>query len=154
MSGDKRVFKLVHAEARARAVECVRMAADGDMVVITGPLRNLEQNAKFHAICGDLEKSGFRFRGKPRTAQQWKTILVSGHAVATGLYGPEGFEMIEGIEGETINLRESTAAMEKARASSLIEYAVAFCAMHDISTDRSPSAIARAVKFLKEAAPA
>ncbi len=151
---DKRVFKLVHAEARRRAAEAVRTADEGDMVVISAPLRNLEQNAKFHAICGDLEKSGFRFRGRPRIAAEWKVILVSGHAVATGVYGSEGFEVIEGIEGETINLRESTAAMEKPRASSLIEYAVAFCAMNEINVDRKPSVVARAVRFLKEAAPA
>jgi hypothetical protein len=151
---DKRVFKLVHGEARRRAAEAVRLANDGDMVVISAPLRNLEQNAKFHAICGDLEKSGFRFRGKPRTAADWKVILVSGHAVATGHYSADGFEVIQGIEGESINLRESTAAMEKPRASSLIEYAVAFCAMNEINTDRRPGVIARAVRFLKEAAPA
>ncbi len=146
----KRVFKLVHDEARRRALEAVTMADDGDMVTVQGPLRNLEQNAKFHAICGDLEKSGFRFRGKPRTAAQWKVILVSGHAVATGLYSADDFEVIEGIEGESINLRESTAAMEKMRASSLIEYAVAFCAMNEIDKDRSPSVVARAVRFLKQ----
>lgn len=151
---DKRVFKLAHDEARRRAIEAVRCANEGDMVVVSGPLRNLEQNAKFHAICGDLAESGFRFRGKPRTAAEWKVILVSGHAVATGHYGADGFEVIEGIEGETINLRESTAAMEKPRASSLIEYAVAFCVMHEINVDRKPSVVARAVKFLKEAIPA
>jgi len=150
----KKVFKLVHDEARRRALEAVTLADDGDMVVVSGPLRNLEQNAKFHAICSDLEKSGHRFRGKPRTAAQWKLILVSGHAVATGIYGADGFEVIEGIEGETINLRESTAEMERSRASSLIEYAVAYCAMHEINLDRSPSVIARAVRFLKQGAPA
>jgi hypothetical protein len=146
----KRVFKLVHDEARRRALEAVTLADDGDMVVVSAALRNLEQNAKFHAICGDLEKSGFRWNGKPRAAQQWKVLLVSGHAVASG----EGHELTEGLEGELVNLRESTALMEKPRASSLIEYAVAFCAMHEIGCDASPSVIARAVRFLKEGAPA
>lgn len=147
---EKRVFKLVHDEARRRALEAVTMADDGDMVVVSGPLRNLEQNAKFHAICGDLAKSGFTWNGKQRSLQQWKVLLVSGHAVATG----EPHELTEGLEGELVNLRESTALMEKRRATSLIEYAVAFCAMHEINADTSPTVIARAVRFLKEGATA
>ena len=43
--------------------------------------------------------------------------------------------MVPGIEGEFVNLRESTASMTKARSSSLIEYAMAFCAMHDVKID-------------------
>lgn len=60
--------------------------------------------------------------GKRRTAEQWKVLLVSGHAVAT----KHGAEMVPGIEGEFCNLRESTARMSKSRLSSLIEYAEAF----------------------------
>jgi hypothetical protein len=51
-------------------------------------------------------------------------LLVSGHAVATKL----GAEIIPGLEGEFVNIRESTARMTKARSSSLIEYALAWCA--------------------------
>ena len=85
--------------------------------------RTLDQNAKFHAICGDLEKSGMHWAGKPRTRGQWKVLLVSGHAVATGL----GAEMVPGLENEFVNIRESTASMAKARGASLIEYSTAFC---------------------------
>ena len=81
-------------------------------------------NAKFHAICGDLARAGVLWMGKPRTAAQWKVLLVSGHAVAT----KEGAELVHGLEGEMVNLRESTATMTKRRSSSLIEYAQAFAA--------------------------
>ena len=66
--------------------------------------------------------------GKRRTSAQWKVLLVSGHAVAT----KEGAEVVAGIEGEFINIRESTALMSKKRSSSLVEYAIAFCATNDI----------------------
>ena len=92
------------------------------MVQIKPPTRNLEQNAKFHAICHDL--AGTEWAGKPRDAAAWKVLLVSGHAVAT----KQGAEMIPGLEGEFVNIRESTALMSKARSSSLIEYAQAFAA--------------------------
>lgn len=90
--------------------------------------RSLEQNAKFHAICGDLQKSGLHWAGKPRTLKQWKVLLVSGHAMATG----EGAEIVPGLENEFVNIRESTAQMSVKRSSSLIEYALAFCAQNSV----------------------
>ena len=83
-------------------------------------------NAKFHAICSDLAKSTIEWAGKKRTSSEWKVLLVSGHAVAT----KEGSEMIPGLEGEFVNVRESTALMSKKRGSSLIEYATAFYEMN------------------------
>lgn len=90
--------------------------------------RSLSQNAHFHALCDDIASAGVEWAGKRRTAAEWKVLLVSGHAVAT----KEGSDMVHGLEGEFVNLRESTARMSKARASSLIEYTLAFCAAHDV----------------------
>ena len=125
---EKRVFKLVHAQARRLAVETVQTAPDGYCVTVSEPTRSLDQNAKFHALCSDIARAKTQWAGKPRNAVQWKVLLVSGHAIAT----KEGSEMVPGIEGEFVNLRESTAAMSKARGSSLIEYSLAFCAMNDV----------------------
>ena len=97
-------------------------------VVVRPAKRSLDQNALFHAVCEDIAKSGIEWAGKPRDAAQWKVLLVSGHAAAT----KEGAEMVPGLEGEFVNLRESTAKMTKARSSSLIEYALAFCAQNSI----------------------
>lgn len=97
-------------------------APDGYTVRIAEPSRTLDQNAKFHAICTDIARSGLEWAGKKRTRDQWKVLLVSGHSVVT----KEGAEIVPGIEGEFINLRESTARMGRQRASSLIEYAQAF----------------------------
>jgi len=120
----KRVFMLVHQAARQNAVDAVRTAPDDYMVTISQKTRTLDQNAKFHAICTDLAKAKAEWAGKPRTAAQWKVLLVSGHAVAT----KEDAEIVPGIEGEFVNIRESTALMSKKRGSSLIEYTLAFCA--------------------------
>ena len=123
-------FILAHQQVRERACKAIQEAPDGYEVRIKEPTRNLEQNAKFHAICADLAKSRLQWAGKPRTAEQWKVLLVSGHAVAT----KEGSELIPGLEGEFINVRESTALMSKKRSSSLIEYALAFAAQNGIET--------------------
>lgn len=119
-------FILAHPTARANALRAVSEAADGFVVTIKPPTRTGEQNAKFHAICEDLARAGARWGGKPRDAAAWKVLLVSGHAVAT----KEGADIIPGLEGEFVNIRESTALMSKARGSSLIEYAQAFAAQH------------------------
>lgn len=124
----KRIFRLAHPEARRRAMACVADAPDGYRVTVEPQKRSLEQNAKFHALCADIAASGLEWCGKERTAAQWKVLLVSGHAVAT----KEGAEILPGIEGEFVNIRESTAAMSKRRGASLIEYVLAFCAAHGI----------------------
>ena len=123
---DKRVFRLISNNVRQRAIDAIWGAPEGAAVTVAEPSRNLEQNAKFHALCTDLAKAGVEWMGKPRTAAEWKVLMVSGHAVAT----KEGSEIVPGIEGEFVNLRESTALMSKKRSSSLIEYTQAFVAMH------------------------
>ena len=101
--------------------------APADWVMTLQPSkRSLDQNAKFHAICSDLAHSGFEWAGKARDADAWKVLLVSGHAIAT----KEGAEFVPGIEGEFVNIRESTATMSKKRSASLITYALAFFDMH------------------------
>ena len=125
---DKRIFRLAHPEARRRAMACVAEAPDGWRVTVEPQKRSLEQNAKFHALCADIAASGLEWCGKERTAAQWKVLLVSGHAVAT----KEGAEILPGIEGEFVNIRESTAAMSKRRGASLIEYTLAFCALRGV----------------------
>jgi len=122
---DKAIFVLAHDEARRRAVRAVAEAPAGFRVTVEPPKRNAEQNAKFHAICSDLAKSGHPWAGKERNAAQWKVLLVSGHSKATN----EEFDIMPGLEGEFVNLRESTALMSVKRSSSLIEYANAYLAM-------------------------
>jgi len=126
---EKQIFRLAHDEARRRAMSAVANAPEGWKVTIQEANRSLDQNAKFHALCSDLARSKIEWMGKPRSADQWKVLLVSGHAVATR----EGAEIVPGIEGEFVNIRESTALMGKKRGSSLIEYALAFCAAHEVA---------------------
>jgi hypothetical protein len=121
---EARLFILAHHEARRRAMAAVADAPEGFVIKVQPPTRSLDQNARFHALCGDM--NGVPWYGKARDAKQWKVLFVSGHAVATG----EQAEIVPGLEGEFINIRESTAAMSKKRGASLIEYAQAFAAQH------------------------
>lgn len=114
--------------AAYRAIKPYLLTEHKFSMTIQPSTRTLDQNAKFHAICGDLSKSGVVWMGKERTDVQWKVLLVSGHAIAT----KEVAEFTLGLEGEYVNLRESTALMSKKRGASLIEYALAFCAMNGV----------------------
>jgi hypothetical protein len=125
----KRTFYLKTEAIRRRCQEAVWDVPDGHKVTISEPTRSLDQNAKFHALVTDIARSGCQWLGKARTADQWKVLLVSGHAVAT----KEGSEIVPGLEGEFVNIRESTASMTKRRGASLIEYTLAFCAEYGIN---------------------
>lgn len=120
---DKHGFILVNDRVRANAIEAVRQAP-ADYVVTVGPKsRTNDQNAMFHAICTDIAKSGHKFAGKARKALVWKVLLISAHAAATD----EGNEVVPGLEGEFVNIRESSALMSVRRAASLITYSLAYC---------------------------
>lgn len=123
----KRTMTITGEVARKAICRHVMTADEGYIVTIAEPTRNLDQSAKFHAICGDIAKQK-QFAGSFRKPEQWKMLLISGHAVAT----KNGSEMVPGIEGEWCNLRESTAKMSVKRMASLIEYSIAYCVENDI----------------------
>ena len=130
----KRILKLTGDLARHAAHRAIDETPDGHVVTIAEPTRNLEQSAKFHAICGEIAKL-HKFAGALRTPEQWKMLLISGHAVAT----KQGSEMLPGLEGEWCNLRESSAKMSVRRMASLIEYAVSYCGGNEVQmTDAAP----------------
>lgn len=117
----KQTFILSHPGARKRAMACVAEAPPGMLVEVREVTRSNEASAKFHAMCTDFARSGVQWAGKRRTAEEWKVLLISGHAVATRL----GAEVVPGLENEFCNIRESSARMSIARMNSLIEYAYA-----------------------------
>lgn len=112
-------------DAARHLIDC---APVGAIVTVREAVRSPEQNKIFHAICSEIARSPVQWAGKRRNAEEWKVLLVSGHTKAT-----DGeVELVPGLEGEFVNIRESTARMNKARASSLIEYTLAWCANHGI----------------------
>lgn len=121
---DRQTFYLINDHVRSNAIAAVINAPAGSVISIGPEKRSLNQNAFFHALCTDIAKAGIMWAGKVRDATEWKTLLVSGHTKAT-----DGeVEFVPGLEGEFVNIRESTARMSVRRANSLIEYTLAFCA--------------------------
>ena len=107
MATERQRYILVNDHVRKNAIAAIMRADVGSAVTVGPATRSLDQNAKFHAICSDLAKSRLQWAGKRRHADEWKVLLVSGHTKAT-----EGeIEFVPGLEGEFVNVRESTARM-------------------------------------------
>lgn len=126
-------FQIISEQVKKNAAEFILNippSTDKPMIVEIKPKsRSLDQNAKLHAMFGDFAASKLLFAGKARSAEEWKVILISGHSIATGGQG----EVIAGIEGELICIRESSANMSVSRMASLIEYVSAYGAEHGVS---------------------
>lgn len=127
MIDEKRVFYLAHEEARRRVGQFAITAPEGWRVEFRPPKRSDIQSSKMHAMFGDIARQHL-YLGRHLTSTQWKTLFISGHAIATGA----GADMVQGLEGEFCNIRESSATMSVKRMSSVIEYTYAYGAQHNI----------------------
>lgn len=123
----KRTLILTGEVARKAACREILAAPEGSAVTIGPESRTAAQNRLLHPLLTDISEQAL-WMGKERSMLQWKTLMVSGHAVATG----NQVEMTVGLEGEVVNLRESTAAMGKKRFASLVEYVLAWGAMNGV----------------------
>lgn len=114
-------------EAAWRHAKALLMAGHRLILEVRPETRSDQQNRLLHAMFADIARQA-EWAGKKRTAEQWKVLFVSGHAVAT----KQGAEMVPGLEGEYLNLRESTARMSKARMASLLEYVISWAIDHGV----------------------
>lgn len=64
------------------------------------PTIYLEIKPRFHAMLGDISRQ-VQWCGKWLKPEQWKVLLISGHAVAT----KQQAEIAPGLEGEFVNMR-------------------------------------------------
>jgi hypothetical protein len=122
----------ITASNRRHIAEKVANLPEGYDIKAGPKSRSLEQNAMLHAMFGELAKKA-RYMGRQLTLNQWKTLMISGHAMATGL----GADVIPGIEGEFVNIRESSANMTVARMTSLIEYINAWAAQNGVQFNQN-----------------
>lgn len=126
---EKRVYILALDRERRQAMADVANAPSNFCVEVKPTKRTELQSRKFHAMAGDIAKAGVLWNKKARTRIEWKVLLISGHAIATG----QGAEVVAGLEGELVNIRESSADMSMARKASLIEYTKAFGDMNGVA---------------------
>ena len=135
MADNRLVLRLYNAQQGHQAIQQAWAHAKGwlcaggaRLVLEVRPeTRSDRQNKLLHALFGDVSKQA-EWMGKKRTPEEWKLLFVSGHAVAT----KQGADLVPGLEGEFLNLRESTARMSKARMASLLEYVISWAIDHGV----------------------
>ena len=98
---------------------------------MTERARTLPQSAKFHALCGEVAKQA-RFGGRKLSGQQWKVLFCSALAIIDG----EDPDLVQGLAGEFVMLRESTARMSASRMNNLIEYATYWAVQNGIKLSK------------------
>ena len=123
----KQVLRLVHDQARHRAVAAVMAAPDGYVVRIGEPTRSLEQNALMWDLLTSISKcvlwpvNGEMTLLSPEDWKQIFTAALKRHV-----------RMSAGIDGGVVMLGASTSRLGKKEFSDLIEMIHSFCAERGI----------------------
>ena len=118
-------FRLINEKVKKNAINAINNLSISNtsplVVSIKQETRSLQQNKLFHAMCQDVANQ-VEFMGRKLTMEQWKVLFISGHAIATN----QKADVVPGLEGEFVNIRESSAKMSVSRMASLIEYVTAY----------------------------
>lgn len=116
-------FKLVHEEARKRAMDAVYKAPQGYVVRVSPPSRTLDQNAKLHAMITVITDTQ-EWDGEKLTKDQWKQLFVAGWMMATN----RKIKNVRAIEGGMTSLYQRTSDLSVSEESELIDYIQAWMA--------------------------
>jgi hypothetical protein len=104
---------------RGDACRAIWEAPTGHQVIIREPIRNLDQNARLHALLADVVKAKPEWGGQKMGLDDWKSLFV--HAVDVH-EGRGAGRAVQGIEGGVVLLRRSTASMSKRELTELLDY--------------------------------
>ncbi len=123
---DKQTFRLVHSEARCRAMAAVADAPDGYHVTVKPPTRNLDQNAKMWALLGEIARQ-VKWYGKRLAAEDWKCVFTA---------SLRKLDVVPNLDGTGfVALGMHTSTMTVREMSDLIELANAFAAERGVTTE-------------------
>jgi hypothetical protein len=129
-AGERRRYEVRDKQGAQWIGSLVAGLEPGWVVTIAPAGRSLDQNAIFHKLCDDIAKALPEWNGMSMAADDWKQLLILSHAMATD---GSGVRLVKDLEGSgLVQLRESSARMSKSRATSLIEYCLAFAAQRGI----------------------
>jgi NAD-dependent SIR2 family protein deacetylase len=109
-------FILAHDLARSRAVEAVRNAPPGYVVMIKEPTRTLEQSALMWSLLTEISNQVIWY-GNKLTKEEWKDVLSA---------SLKKQKTIPGIGGGFVVTGSRTSKMTKKEMAELIELAYAF----------------------------
>ena len=127
---DKKVFKLVHSQAKQGAIACINSPDyDGYVVTIQEPTRNLEQNSKIHVVISLISKKA-TFQGEHLDTEDWKRLLIDGFVRIKATEGQpirKSGKVVPSLDGSGIvQLGLQSRSFSKEIASEFIEYLNAY----------------------------
>lgn len=121
-------FRLVHRKAREGAIAAVLEAPDGWWVRLSPPTRTLDANARFHAMLGRVEKSGFEHAGRRFDVEDLKTLFVTAWMDET----KQPSDVVMGFHNKPVQLRRSTTTFTKEEMAGLMTIVERFAAERGI----------------------
>lgn len=113
---ERRIFRLVTREVRARCIDFISRCPDGVMVKVEPERRSLEQNSKLWPVLGDIAAQ-VEWYGQKLADSEWKDVLTA---------ALKRQKVVPGIDGGFVVLGSSTSRMSKSEMSELLELAMAF----------------------------
>lgn len=125
---EKRVFKLVHAQARRNAREAVENAPDGYCVTVSEPTRSLDQNAAMWPILQAFsDQLQWPVNGAMvwMTPDEWKDVL-------TAAFERENVRLAMGLDGGVVMLGLRTSKFGVRKMSEFIDFLHATAAARDV----------------------
>lgn len=118
----KQLFILAHEMARKNAMQAVLEAPTGYAVEIKPKNRTLDQNAKLHALIGDVADKVV-WANKLQSVETWKRLLTAAWLRARG----EPVEMLPSIDGHGVDIVfRPTSKLTVEEMSEFIEYVQAW----------------------------
>lgn len=131
----KQQFILAHAAARAGALQAVKEAPDGYAVTVEEPKKRRIQEAKYHAMIGDIAKQAI-VEGRKFSEVVWKAWLVDSfedELKSQGKTLSHPSEMtFNPFTGRWVTLRASTSEFSTSEANMFIEYLYAFGSENEV----------------------
>ena len=124
----KRIYRLVHDEARRRAAQDVQTAPDGYICTVSEATRTGEQNAAQWPILeafAQQQQACINGRMETVSADDWKDIL-------TAAFRAELSRVALGIDGKMILLGQRTSQMGKREFSEWLEFLHATAAQRGV----------------------
>jgi NinB protein len=122
----KQVFRLVHDQARRRAVAAVAEAPDGHVVTIGPPGRTLDQNSAQWPLLESFSRQLlWPVNGAmvAMSAEEWKDVL-------SAAFRGENVRLAMGLNGGVVMLGMRTSKMGKKQFSEWLEF------LHSVAADR------------------
>lgn len=113
---EKRVFRLVHDQARNGAAQYAMSAPEGWVVTFSEPTRTLDQNALLWPLLEDVSQQVDWYSNR-LTAEEWKDVF-------TAALRKE--KVVPGINGGFVVVGQRTSKMGKREFSDLVELIYSF----------------------------